>query len=154
MATPSIFNLDPPRSVSVIIPVRNGGLNFRRCLAAVRECIPAPDEVIVVDDGSADNSIEAARAWGARAISTDRSGRGPALARNLGAQSAAGDIVFFVDADVALHPDAIGLMLRRFHHEPGLAACFFRLHCCRLRCKSSPICCRLRMGCKACAAHC
>ena len=48
---------------------------------------------------------------------------GPAKARNLGARSARGTILFFVDADVTIPPDAIGFIETLYHHEPALAAC-------------------------------
>jgi hypothetical protein len=62
-------------------------------------------EIIVVDDGSTDGTAEAARASGARVISC-ASRRGQAAARNSGAQEAAGDILWFVDADVVAKTDA------------------------------------------------
>ncbi|HLF26095.1 MAG TPA: glycosyltransferase [Anaerolineae bacterium] len=110
--------------VSVIIPVYNGGSNFRCCLEAVRACDPPPAEVIVVDDGSTDESAQAAQAWGARVLSTTQPRGGPARARNLGAQQATGDVLLFVDADVALHPDAIGRVAQSFETDPNLTACF------------------------------
>ena len=57
-------------------------------------------EVILVDDGSSDGTAEAAAALGAWVISTNRR-LGQAAARNLGSQRASGDILWFVDADVA-----------------------------------------------------
>lgn len=51
-------------------------------------------------------------------------GDGPAHARNAGALEATGDLLVFVDADVAVHPDAFARIRRAFEHEPGLAALF------------------------------
>ncbi len=63
-------------------------------------------EVIVVDDGSTDGTGAAASSLGARVVaSADRSG--PAAARNLGAHHAKGDILWFVDSDVAARRDAV-----------------------------------------------
>jgi glycosyltransferase involved in cell wall biosynthesis len=104
--------------------VRNGGSNFQRCLEAIRACDPAPHEVIVVDDGSADDSARVAREWDACVLETSRPGSSPAQARNLGARAASGEVVLFVDADVALHPDAIGRVACHFAADPDLAACF------------------------------
>ena len=119
-----ISNLQSPIPISVVIPVRNGGSSFQRCLDAIRACDPPPHEVIVVDDGSIDDSARVAREWGVCVLSTARPGSGPAHARNAGAGAASGDVVLFVDADVALHPDAIGRVARRFAADPDLAACF------------------------------
>ncbi len=111
-------------TVSIVIPVRDGGANFRRCLEAIVACDPPPHEAIVVDDGSRDDSARVAREWGARVISTGQPASGPAEARNAGARAASGDVILFVDADVALHPDAIGRVTRNFESDLALTACF------------------------------
>ena len=48
--------------ISVIVPVRDGGEAFARCLAGLMALDPAPLEVLVVDDGSRDGSADEARA--------------------------------------------------------------------------------------------
>jgi GT2 family glycosyltransferase len=114
--------------LSLIIPVAQGGPAFTQCLSALQraraECADlAEAEFIVVDDGSADDSPARARAMGAHLVAT-AGGRGPAAARNLGARAATGDIAFFVDADVALHPDALRRAALAFQSDPDLDACF------------------------------
>jgi glycosyltransferase involved in cell wall biosynthesis len=78
---------------------------------------------VVVDDGSRDGSHAVAEAMGARCLRLPAQ-RGPAHARNRGAEVARGDVLFFVDADVALCPDAVGQVTEAFRAEPGLAAVF------------------------------
>jgi glycosyltransferase involved in cell wall biosynthesis len=91
--------------ISVVIPAYNGGTQLDECLNALVRLATAPSEIIVVDDGSTDGSIQRAAERGIRVLKT--SGRqGPAAARNIGAQAATGDIVFFLDADVCVHVDA------------------------------------------------
>jgi hypothetical protein len=108
-------------SVSVIVPVCNGGPAFRRCLEALRAAEPPPLEVIVVSDGSEDGSDRLAESFGVSVLHTpERSG--PATARNLGARQAHGDILFFVDADVCIEPAAIGKVARTFAEHPSIAA--------------------------------
>ena len=93
-------------TVAVVIPVYNGGAAFKQCIASVLAANPAPDEIIVVDDGSTDLSCEVARRDGVRLLHTGRQ-QGPAVARNLGVQSAKSDWIFFVDADVTIPANTI-----------------------------------------------
>ena len=73
---------DPQPSVSVIIPVYNGAETLPECLRAVQaQTFPAQlYKVVVVDDGSTDDTAEVARGWGVRIISQPNAGA--AAARN------------------------------------------------------------------------
>jgi glycosyltransferase involved in cell wall biosynthesis len=82
---------------------------------------PQPLECIVVDDGSRDETCSIARQFGARVITTGGR-KGPAHARNLGAREAVGDVVFFIDADVCVHRDAMARVISRFAAEPDVQA--------------------------------
>lgn len=110
-------------TISVIIPVRNGGENFRRCLSSLAEAIPAPDEIIVVADGDSDCSWRAAETLGARVIKLPVSG-GPGKARNHGARVAAGDVLLFIDSDVVIPPETVGKIAVIFRDDLALAALF------------------------------
>ena len=113
----------PSPSVSIIIPVHNGGPAFVRCLTAILRNQPPPKEIIVAANGCRDRSIAAARLAGAQVVVFPEP-IGPAAARNAAARGAVGDMLFFVDADVALHPDALGRVRDCFRKDPDLAACF------------------------------
>ncbi len=108
-------------SVSIIVPVHNGGHAFGNCLAALRAASPAPAEVIVVADGDNDGSAEWAERLGVRVLRTEAQS-GPAAARNLGASVASGDLLFFVDADVALDRQALHRIECTFQEHPETAA--------------------------------
>lgn len=114
---------DGPR-VSVVIPVFNGGADLGRCLEKVGQSDYPVHECLVIDDASTDGMIEpAAKRAGARVIRNDQQ-CGPANARNRGVKEASGDIIFFIDADVLLHPQAIAVAVGAFRSEPELAAVF------------------------------
>ena len=107
--------------ISVVIPVYNGGGDFEQCLASLGRSQVLPLECIVVDDGSTDDSAGIAARHGAKVLSTG--GRsGPARARNIGAQAATGDIVFFVDSDVCVYPDTLSKIVAEFVRDPSLDA--------------------------------
>ncbi|GAB3222391.1 hypothetical protein GCM10027447_09240 [Glycomyces halotolerans] len=91
---------------SVIIPCHNAAKTLRLCLASVFEQTAPPGEVIVVDDAGTDESAAIAAEFDCRVIE-QRPNRGPAAARNLGAAHAAGKVLFFLDSDLALEPDAL-----------------------------------------------
>lgn len=95
------------RKVSVVIPARNEAKRIGRVVSAVlkQRSVETDIEVLVVDDGSTDDTAAIARDAGARVLSLgpDRSARGrggnPAAARNRGAALATGDPIIFLDAD-------------------------------------------------------
>lgn len=108
-------------SISIIVPVHNGGESFRKCLASLDRTRHTFSELIVVADGDTDGSWRLAEQWGANVIFLSQAG-GPARARNRGAQAATGDILFFVDADVCVSPEAVKQVVSTFNQDPGLAA--------------------------------
>jgi len=110
-------------ALSVVIPVHNGGRDFETCLRGLRDSTHADFELIVVDDGSTDDSGGLARSFGATVIRREQA-EGPASARNAGALAAKAPLIFFLDADVRPHPDAIGRAVARFDADPALAALF------------------------------
>ena len=108
-------------TVSVVIPVFQAARHLEKCLKSLADCVPAPLEVIVVDDGSTDQSAQVGQECGAKVLKTG--GRlGPAYARNIGAAAASGDILFFIDADVCVRPETISRLLWRFSERPDADA--------------------------------
>jgi GT2 family glycosyltransferase len=110
--------------LSVIIPVYDGQAVLPHCLRGLGASTRSPDEVIVVDDCSTDESPAIAGALQATVISTPGGPRGPAYARNRGAALASGDVLVFVDADVVVHTDTLARMAATFEARPGLTALF------------------------------
>lgn len=87
--------------VSVIIPARNEAANIAGTVGAVlsQERSEHQMEVIVVDDGSTDDTGQRAKEAGARVIRCSEVGGNPAAARNRGAAASEGDPLIFLDAD-------------------------------------------------------
>lgn len=111
-------------NLSVIIPVYNGARTLPRCLDALQASTRAPDEIIVVDDSSTDDSAAIARAAGARVIVLTGGPRGSGFARNRGAEIARGDVLVFVDADVAVHADTLARIEQVLVDNPQVVAVF------------------------------
>lgn len=110
-------------SVSVVVPVKDRAGELRRCLESVQRLTYPKDriEVVVVDDGSEDDTPAVARSFGARVISSGGRGLGPAAARNRGAAVASGDLLAFIDSDCVASETWLSELVFRFQ-DPELAA--------------------------------
>jgi glycosyltransferase involved in cell wall biosynthesis len=104
--------------VSVIIPNYNYAKTLRACLASVYAQSYPVAEVTVVDDASTDGSPEIAREFPCTLVEQPGN-RGAAAARNAGAAASTGDILFFLDSDVALEPDAVANAVRLLAGDPA-----------------------------------
>jgi len=109
--------------ISVIVPAYNCARTLRACLAALLIPPHPSSEVIVVDDGSTDETVAVANQLGATVLHTPVHA-GPAAARNIGSHAARGDVLFFVDADVVVHDNMISRVVETFDADPARAAVF------------------------------
>ncbi|MFF0384939.1 glycosyltransferase family 2 protein [Streptomyces sp. NPDC004286] len=107
--------------VSVVVPNYNYARSLGLCLSAIQGQDYPAIEIVLVDDRSTDDSVQVAAALGVEAISTGTNG-GVSVARNLGAEHARGEILVFVDSDVALAPDAVSQAVRLLRADPSLGA--------------------------------
>nr|WP_240972484.1 glycosyltransferase family A protein [Nonomuraea sp. FMUSA5-5] len=105
--------------VSVIVPNYNYARTLGLCLEALERQTYRDIEVIVVDDRSTDDSVEIARRHGARVVVTDTNIGAPA-ARNVGVEHARGEVLFFLDSDLALADDVVEHAVRLLTADPGL----------------------------------
>jgi glycosyltransferase involved in cell wall biosynthesis len=85
--------------VSVIVPSFNRALLVRETLANLLAQTLPPYEIIVVDDGSTDTSVQVIQSFGEKVILIQQSNQGPGAARNVGLRMATGDYVQFQDSD-------------------------------------------------------
>lgn len=111
-------------SVSVIIPARNEAHNLPHLLASLRIQSLKPHEILVVDDGSADDGPEIAREFGATVLHTRPPGgwTGKSHACWRGACQADGDLLCFIDADVTLGPCGLERLVSAYRRHGGLVS--------------------------------
>lgn len=105
-------------TVSVVIPVKDDAVMLRRCLRALAQQSEQPDEIVVVDNGSRDDSAEVARAAGARVVECMTAGI-PAAAAT-GYDHATGDLVLRLDADSLPDPTWVADFRRDFAQRPDV----------------------------------
>jgi lipopolysaccharide/colanic/teichoic acid biosynthesis glycosyltransferase/glycosyltransferase involved in cell wall biosynthesis len=100
--------------ISVIIPAKDAEETIEDCLKAVlsQKNLETIFEVILVDDGSSDNTGDIAESYGVRLIRQENAGR--SAARNTGAKIAQGDILAFTDADCTPSPEWLYHLTRPF----------------------------------------
>ncbi|MEL7563610.1 MAG: mycofactocin biosynthesis glycosyltransferase MftF [Dehalobacterium sp.] len=108
--------------VSVIIPVRNRPEDVRDCLTSLLNLNYPKDnfEIIVVDDGSSDDTVNVVKSYHVKLICNAES-KGPAFCRNIGETIANGEILAFLDSDCTVHPDWLKEIIP-FFCLPGLGA--------------------------------
>ncbi len=113
----------PHPGLSFVVPVHNNAQDLDLCLSALQVAAVPGSEIIVVDDHSTEEIRAVAAAKGATFVRLDRNS-GPSSARNAGAREATGDILFFVDSDVVIAPDAVTRLLAVFARDPTIDAVF------------------------------
>ena len=91
--------------ISVVIPAYNAASFLPRCLRSVFAQTLKPEEIIVVDDGSSDNTAEVAAELGVKVIR--RANGGPSAAKNTGMQSALSEWIALLDADDMWAPERL-----------------------------------------------
>jgi glycosyltransferase involved in cell wall biosynthesis len=109
--------------VSVLIPCFDVARYLGEALASALAQVPAPFEIIVVDDGSTDGSAEVAERFGVR-VERLRGHSGAPAARNHGVRCASGDIIFFLDADIVAPASAIERAAALLDEHPEYDAAF------------------------------
>ncbi len=110
-------------SLSVVIAVYNGANFLKKSLPALQPAADAETEIILVDDGSTDNSAGIGEKYGAKIIKLAEK-RGAANARNAGVRQARGEIILFIDADVVVQFDTIKNARQVFADNPEISAFF------------------------------
>lgn len=119
--------------VSVIIPAYNAEKYIRNTVGTVLSQTYPNVEVIVVNDGSTDKTLEVLTSIKGIVI-LDQHNQGPSVARNAGIHRATGEYVAFLDADDAWHPDKLTEQMNGIHqHNASWSVCGFLDHRSRKR---------------------
>lgn len=109
--------------VSIVIPVYNGGHFLKTALESVLAQDYQPYEIIIVDDGSTDNTAEIASSV-PEARYYYQANQGVAAARNRGVLAARGDYLAFLDADDIWAPGKLSLQVSLLRSHPEVGYCF------------------------------
>src|SRR5438309_10234328 len=112
-------------TVSVVIPTYNHARFLTRAVDSVLAQTLSPAEVIVVDDGSTDETHAVLARFGGRVRAIRQENGGVAAARNNGVRMSTGHLLAFIDADDIWLPDKLRCQVERFIAEPDLGL----VHC-------------------------
>ncbi len=120
---PNLTLIDKTPLVTVVVPAYNEERAIGKTVNALLQLSYPNKEIIVVDDGSTDRTLEAAKKYAqndfTRVISKPNGGKWSAL--NTGIRDAKGEFIVCIDADTLLDPEAIQQLLRHFS-DPDVAA--------------------------------
>lgn len=109
--------------VSIIIPVHNAGRYIGDAIRSALNQTWPEKEIIIVDDGSTDNSVAVAEIYQKEQVRIIRQdNRGASAARNTGIAAAKGNYIQFLDADDLLHPEKISSQMRALGGADNLTA--------------------------------
>lgn len=102
--------------ISVIIPMYNSENFIKQCVQSVLNQTYQDFEILIIDDGSTDGSLEICKEWSLtdhRLKVYHQENKGVSAARNYGLDIATGEYVFFLDSDDAIHPLLLEEMIRQ-----------------------------------------
>jgi len=113
------------KTVSVVIPTYNYGRYIAEAIDSALAQTYAPLEIIVVDDGSTDDTRAVLAPYGDKIRTICQQNAGVAAARNTGIAAARGEYIAFLDSDDLWHPRKLELQMARFDADPSLGL----VHC-------------------------
>lgn len=110
--------------ITVVIPAYNAARTIRATVDSVLRQTLAPDEILVVDDGSTDETAALLQLYGRSIRLIQQENKGAASARNLAYREARGELIAWLDADDIWHPEYLETQARALDARPDLAASF------------------------------
>jgi len=110
-------------TVSIIVPAYNEVMTIQKCLNSLVQLNYPQYEIVVVDDGSTDRTLDLVKAYASPKVKViSQPNRGKANALNTGFKQITSEIVVTVDADTLLHQDALQHIVKRFSSDRQLGA--------------------------------
>lgn len=106
--------------VSVIIPAYNHAKYIRHCIDSVLAQTYQDREIIVVDDGSTDGTLDVLHSYGASIKVIPQKNKGTQAARNTGVQASSGDYIALLDSDDVWLPNKLERQVKLFEKNPSL----------------------------------
>ena len=113
--------------ISCIVPVFNGERYLGEALDSILAQTYRPIEILVIDDGSTDGTVELVARYGDAIRYVRQNNQGAPTARNLGLSMARGGFVAFLDSDDLWHPEKLERQMARFEARPELDLCVTHL---------------------------
>lgn len=112
---------------SVIVPCFNAARTLRQAIESALSQTHPDTEVVVVDDGSTDESASIAESYGDRVVLVRQTNRGLSAARNAGVVASSGEYLTLLDADDLLLPQCVARRVEMLRHNPelGLVAGYY-----------------------------
>ncbi len=110
--------------ISVVIPAYNATGTIRETLNSVLAQTAPPDEILVMDDGSTDDTLAILRSYEPQVTVLQHTNKGPSAGRNALCAAATGDIIAFVDSDDVWHPQYLEVQRRLFLAHPDAVVYF------------------------------
>jgi glycosyltransferase involved in cell wall biosynthesis len=119
---------NPNALISVIIPVYNGAMFLAAALESVLGQTYQTVEIVVVDDGSTDDTVAVVRQFGNAVCYLYQPNGGPAAARNTGIAAATGEFIAFLDHDDQWTPAKLTLQANYLQQNPQIGYVLARMH--------------------------
>jgi glycosyltransferase involved in cell wall biosynthesis len=117
-------------TISVVIPAYNAAAHLERTIKSVLAQTHPADEIIVVDDGSSDDTAGVVGFFGDKVILLCQENAGASVARNTGIKTAKGDWIAFLDADDEWLPEKLQLQVEHLQRNPDLVWTMGNYICC------------------------